>query len=161
MNGVYFLLGTNIGDRIKNLATATSNIKNKIGELIQSSGIYETEAWGKTDQPGFLNQVLFVETKLTATEILIRINDIEIEIGRVRFQKWAERIIDIDILYYNKDVIITETLLIPHPEIQNRRFTLVPLAEIAPDFLHPVLQKTSLALLKDTTDQLQVHKLNV
>lgn len=156
MNTTYLLTGGNMGNREENLALAREAIKQHCGEIKSASSIYETAAWGKTDQPFFLNQVLQIETKLTPRQLLKQILKTEEKIGRKRKEKYGPRIIDIDILFFNEQVYDSPSLKIPHPQIQNRRFVLAPLAEIAPGFVHPVLKKTITELLSTTGDQLEV-----
>ncbi len=156
-NKTYLLLGTNLGDRKKNLEAARMGLCRTAGEITGLSAIYETAAWGITNQPFFWNQVICLETNLPAGDLLIRTLAIEEEQGRRRDQRWGARILDIDILYYADQVIATNTLSVPHPQLANRRFTLVPLAELAPDFLHPVLLKTNLELLERCPDTLSVR----
>ncbi len=151
---VFLLLGTNEGDRIANLTSALSYIEKEAVTVLQISKIYETAAWGNTDQPSFLNQVVLLETALDPEELLSVLLKIEMELGRIRKQKWGPRVIDIDILFYGDTVISTENLKIPHPEIQNRRFTLVPLVDLSPDFIHPTLHCSLRQLLGITTDEL-------
>ncbi|MES2429706.1 MAG: 2-amino-4-hydroxy-6-hydroxymethyldihydropteridine diphosphokinase [Bacteroidota bacterium] len=158
MNKVYILLGSNMGDPEKKLLQAQKNIKKYIGKIIRLSSIYQTAAWGKTDQPDFLNQVIVVETKLSPQETIKTILSIEKEMGRIRTIKNAPRIIDIDILFYNKDLINHENLIVPHPEIQNRRFVLAPLNELSPNMKHPSLKKTIHYLLTICPDKLNVKK---
>ncbi len=148
----YLLLGANIGDRAETLQRATDLISERIGPVVQQSGLYETAPWGVTDQPAFLNRVLGVETRLGPDDVLTLTQSIEQELGRVRLEKWGARMIDIDLLYYDQLRLQTDRLTIPHPYLHQRRFTLVPLAEIAPEFVHPVLQKTTLELLADCED---------
>ena len=157
MNKLFLITGGNIGDRKKNLETAVSLIKERVGKIIKVSKIYETEAWGIRNQPSFYNQVLVVESKFSATEILTAILKIEQEMGRKRTVKNAARIIDIDILFINDDIVNEQNLVIPHPEIANRRFVLSPLNEIAPQMIHPVLKKTIHQLLSESKDQLKVN----
>ena len=133
-------------------------IEKKIGTVCRQSRLYSTAAWGDINQPDFLNQVIVVETTLTADSTLQTILSIEEEMGRVRSYKNAPRIIDIDILFFNKEIIRGKNLVIPHPEIPNRRFVLVPLNELSPGFVHPVLQQTIHQLLKDCSDKLSVQK---
>ncbi|WP_155296226.1 2-amino-4-hydroxy-6-hydroxymethyldihydropteridine diphosphokinase [Spirosoma rigui] len=149
---LYLLLGANLGDRVATLRRAIDLIGERVGVVVQASGLYETAPWGVTDQPAFLNQVLAVDTSLTPEAVLIQTQAIEQELGRVRHEKWGARVIDIDILYAGDRVIQTPALTIPHPFLHERRFTLVPLAEIAPDFVHPVRQQTNRTLLAACTD---------
>mgnify|MGYP002713023127 CR=1 FL=1 len=156
---VFLLLGSNLGDRKSILRKASQIIYDKLGKEVLESAIYETSAWGKEDQPPFLNQVIEIETTLTPHALLKEIAKIEEDMGRVRYERWGQRLIDIDILYYNSSVVITSNLEIPHSEIPNRRFTLVPMDEIAPEFVHPILGKTQNQLLEECDDPLEVHKL--
>ena len=155
----FLLLGSNQGDRLALLAEARRQLQAGVGNIRQASAIYETAAWGLENQPAFLNQVLLLETALSPEDLLREINRIEKILGRVRGLKWAARVIDIDILYYGDLVLQTARLQIPHPFLQDRRFTLLPLAEIAPDWLHPVLQKTNRQLLDACPDKLEARKL--
>ena len=159
MNITFLQTGTNLGDRSKNLEQANIKIEERIGKIIKLSSIYETEAWGVTAQPLFLNQVLLVETNLTVQEVLKTILNIELEMGRVRIQRWAERLIDIDILFFNKVIINQENLIVPHPRIQERNFVLKPLVEIAPNLMHPIFNKTMTELLEESEDKLKVYKI--
>ncbi len=153
---VYLLLGANLGDRAQTLQQSIDLIAERIGKVVQQSRLYETAPWGVTDQPAYLNQVLVVETVLTPSDVLVQTQVIEQELGRVRLEKWGARVIDIDILYYDQLILQTETLTVPHPFLHQRRFTLVPLAEIAPDFVHPVLQKMTVELLTECEDEGEV-----
>lgn len=157
MKGIYLLLGTNQGNREKNLGDAQNLLADRGIAAQRVSSLYETAAWGIEDQPGFLNQVLEVATGLSANELLKTILAVELEMGRVRIQKWGERLIDIDILYYQDEVIDIPELKVPHPEMPNRRFTLVPLVELAAEAVHPVLRKTQQELLDVCPDPLSVH----
>ena len=159
MNTVFLLLGSNLGDRLSFLQQAVSNIGEQVGEVSKKSAIYETQAWGKTNEPDYLNQVLIVQTELAPRALLDKILAIELSLGRKREEKWGARTIDIDILFYNSVIINEPGLVIPHPQLQNRRFTVEPLAEIAPDFQHPVLSKTMLQLKFELEDCLVVKKL--
>ena len=158
MNIVYLLLGSNMGDSEQMLTVATNMIEKNIGKLTKSSSIYRTAAWGNEDQPDFLNQIIIISSSLSSSTVLKEIFVIEKEMGRVRTTKNAARVIDIDMLFFNDEVIQTETLTVPHPQIQNRRFVLVPLAEIALNFIHPLLKKSSLELLSICSDKLNVQK---
>jgi 2-amino-4-hydroxy-6-hydroxymethyldihydropteridine diphosphokinase len=157
MDGIYLLLGSNLGDKRETINQAIESIRS-FAPIITKSHIYETAAWGKTDQPSFYNQVILVNSILNPRDFLQSLQQIELDLGRRRFEKWGERTIDIDILYFGNSVIDLENLSVPHPEIQNRRFTLVPMNEIAPDFVHPIFQITQAKLLDDCNDNLQVTK---
>ena len=156
----FLLLGSNLGDRLEVLDSALHKIISDIGLVVTKSSIYETLAWGIEDQPAFLNQVLLVKTKLAPQDLLVAINKIEHDLGRVRHQKWGERLIDIDILYFDNEIVNDDNLIIPHPEIINRRFTLVPLVEIAANYKHPSLGQTQQELLAVCGDELEVKKYN-
>lgn len=160
MNTIFLITGGNIGYRENNLRTAAELIQNRIGKIIQSSAIYETEAWGNKDQPAFYNQVHIVESTFSAEEIMKKILAIEKQMGRIRTIKNAARIIDIDILFFNEEIINSPNLIIPHIEISNRRFVLMPLSELSPDFVHPVLNKSIKDLLSACRDPLEVVPLN-
>lgn len=159
MNKIFLITGGNIGDRKKNLETAAMLIEKKIGKIIQSSKIYETDAWGITDQNSFYNQVHIVESMFSAFEVMKKILKIEEKMGRVRTIKNAARVIDIDILFFNDDIVNEQNLTIPHPQIINRRFVLMPLDEIAPTMIHPVFQKNIHAILLMCKDGLNVKAL--
>ena len=159
MSTAHLLIGGNLGNRKENLSKAISLIKEQCGSLTRSSSIYETEAWGITDQPSFLNQALEISTSLNARQLMRKILKIEKEMGRVRKEKLGPRIIDIDILLFENEVHELQFLTIPHPEMQNRRFVLVPLAEIDPTLQHPVLKKTIAELLEECPDNLEVRKI--
>lgn len=162
LNIAYILLGGNMGDKKKNLLIALSNIEEQIGKAIQKSSVYETEPWGNHNQPSFYNQVIAIETTLSAFELIQQLLNIELEMGRSREMqtKWEKRIIDIDILFYNEEVINTAMLIVPHPRLHERNFTLKPLLEIAPKLFHPVLKKSIQELFNLSTDTLTVAKLN-
>jgi len=158
-NRVYLLLGSNLGDREGVIKQAIDLIEKKIGTVHSKSSVYETEPWGKTDQPGFLNLALEVVTSLSALEVLEEALAIEKQLGRVRLERWGSRIIDIDIIFFNQEIIhIKERLTVPHPEMQNRKFVLEPLCEIAPDFRHPVLNQTIRQLYITLEDKAIVKK---
>jgi len=159
-DGIYLLLGSNIGDRRKMISDACEQIRELAGEIIKYSGIYETEAWGKTSQPPFLNQVVEILSELTPKQLLTTLQLIENNLGRVRREKWDERTIDIDVLYYGNLTLQDQYLSIPHPEIPSRRFTLVPLVEIAADFVNPLLLKNNAELLSECKDDLKVNYLS-
>jgi 2-amino-4-hydroxy-6-hydroxymethyldihydropteridine diphosphokinase len=157
MEGIFLLLGSNLGERTKSLNQAIHALRKKGVKLVKKSSIYETAAWGIEDQQAFLNQVLQVDTSLAPEELLKLILEIELELGRVRKIKWGERIIDIDILYYNDILCQEKNLEIPHPGIPHRRFTLIPLVEICPELLHPKIKISQKKLLDNCNDNLEVH----
>jgi 2-amino-4-hydroxy-6-hydroxymethyldihydropteridine diphosphokinase len=159
MNKAYLLTGGNEGNRLSQLLQAITNIEKYCGEIVRHSSLYETAAWGKTDQPAFINQALLLETKMTAPELMKAILDIEERMGRKRMLKYGPRTIDIDILFFNEEIINQPTLQIPHPEMQNRRFVLVPMNELAPDLIHPVFGKSIKELLLECADPLDVKKI--
>lgn len=157
----YLLLGSNLGNRQLYLQQATELIAHQVGDIIGQSAVYETEAWGKTDQPGFLNLALMVATTLGPIELLHQVLEIEKVLGRVRHEKWGARLIDIDIIFYEDEVVnVEDELQIPHPQMQYRKFVIEPLAEIAPDFVHPVLQKTLKEILAELEDSLSVKRIS-
>ena len=148
MNKAYLLIGGNLGNRNKNLSLAMHLLGHKCGNIIKQSSVYETAPWGRTDQKNFYNQALLLQTVQEPLTLLENILSIELKMGRERSEKNGPRIIDIDILFYNEEIIDVPNLKVPHPEIQNRRFALLPLSEIAADFTHPVLKKDIKTLLR-------------
>jgi len=159
LHKAYLLTGGNMGDRKDQLAKARKLLTEQCGDITKYSSLYETAAWGNTDQPAFLNQALQLETTMTARQLMRQILKIEKQIGRIRKEKYGPRIIDIDILLFNIEVHNNSLLQLPHPEMQNRRFALLPLAEIAPKEIHPVLKKTIAQLLEECPDELTVKKI--
>lgn len=153
----YLLLGSNEGNRVHWLEQSIDLIAATCGRVVQRSGMYRTAAWGKEDQPVFLNMAIGIETKLSATQLLAAIQAIELELGRQREVKWGQRTLDIDIVFYNEDVIDKPDLTVPHPYLQDRRFVLVPLLEIAAGYIHPIFKKTVKQLLAECRDPLEVH----
>ncbi len=154
---VFLLLGGNLGDRVSNLRHCNTLIEELLGPIVENSSIYETEPWGKSDQPSFLNQALQIETSLPPMELLSACLTIEKKMGRSRDEKWGARVIDIDIIYFDGQILNSIDLILPHPRMAERKFVLTPLAEINPSFVHPVLLKTNEELLKECKDQLSVR----
>ena len=158
MNEVYLLIGGNMGDRKAYLIRAKKAIERDCGTIVKQSAVYETEAWGLKEQPAFLNRALCLQTGLSPQALLQAVLKIEEELGRKRERKYGPRIIDIDILLFNDEIIHIHNLKIPHPEIQNRRFALQCLNDIASEKIHPVFQKSIAQLLAACADPLAVHK---
>jgi len=159
MRKVFLLLGSNLGNRHAYLQQAAAAISKQVGQVTKTSAVYETQSWGKTNEPDYLNQVLLLQTDIAPHAVLEKILQIEASLGRLRKEKWGSRTIDIDILFYDDEIINEPALIIPHPELQNRRFTLEPLAEIAPDKIHPIFKKNMLQLKNELRDCLIVKKL--
>ena len=156
---IFLHTGSNLGDAKKNLETANEYLKNSVGELVAMSSFYETAAWGVEDQPNFINQALELRTSHSPQRVLELILGIETQMGRIRRSKWGQRLIDIDLLFYNNAIIDSENLKVPHPFLQERNFVLVPLHEIAPDWVHPQFGLTITALLGLSTDPLPVTRI--
>lgn len=152
---IFILLGTNLGDRLANLASAATGLRF-IGEILRTSDIYETAAWGVTNQDKFLNQVIELGYEGKPEELLVQLQKIEFNLGRTRTIKWGPRLIDLDILFFDDLVIQSADLQIPHPGIPDRRFTLLPLVQLAPELLHPVIGQTLQELLSQCKDPLEV-----
>ena len=158
---VYLLLGSNLGDSRGILNEAISRINEQVGEVFSRSAFYATAAWGNKDQPPFLNLAIGLKTGKTALEVLTLVLGIEEALGRVRRDKWGARLIDIDLILYGEEIINDgERLQIPHPFMHVRRFVLEPLAEIAAEVTHPLLQQNVLSILSDLKDNLTVTKLS-
>lgn len=155
----YLLLGSNLGDSKKYISEALRLIEEEIGLIRARSSLYQTASWGKSELPDFINQVIQVETNFASGDLLTGILAIEQQLGRQRTEKWGSRTIDIDILFYGNEIVNESNLVIPHPYLHERRFTLMPLCEIASDFIHPLSGKTIRELLNDLSDKLYVKKL--
>jgi 2-amino-4-hydroxy-6-hydroxymethyldihydropteridine diphosphokinase len=157
-NIVYILLGSNLGNRILYLARAKQKIENSSITIKIVSRIYETEPWGVCNQPAYLNQVLKVETVLSPLDLLTELLNIEVKLDRKREGIMDARTIDIDILFFNKIILNDTNLIIPHPRLHLRKFVLLPLNEIAPNFVHPIYKQSIHLLLKNCKDLLNVRK---
>jgi len=158
-NTAHLLLGSNLGNRDQLIVDAIQLITERVGEVMQTSAIYETAAWGKTEQPSFLNVALAVKTLLSPLHLLETVLQIEVDLGRIRYEKWGSRLIDIDILLYGAEIIsVEDRLQIPHPQLQHRKFALLPLSDIAPDVIHPILRQRISELLVNLEDELEVLK---
>ncbi len=144
----YLALGTNLGNRIHNFRAALSLLSPRF-EWVAVSRVYETPPWGYADQPPFLNMVVHARTNLEPATLLDTLKQAEVQIGREHTFRWGPRLIDLDILFYDDLIIDTPPLVIPHPRLHERAFVLVPLADIAPDLVHPVLSKSIRDLLAD------------
>ena len=158
MNKAYLLIGGNIGDRLANIKEAIQLLNEAAGTIVQSSAIYETAPWGNTQQAPFLNQALVLSTSHDAATLLRILLSIETKMGRIRNIPLGPRTMDIDIIYFNNEIIETNQLTIPHPQLHKRNFVLIPLVEIAPNYLHPILNKTNSVLLSECKDESLVHK---
>ena len=156
MSRAYLLTGSNMGNRLGYLQFAMQHIIKKAGQVLQYSSVYQTAAWGNTQQDAFLNQVIVIDTALSALALLAILQGIENDTGRTRTEPWAPRTLDIDILFYDNDIIDLPELKVPHPFIAQRKFTLVPLHEIAAQLLHPVLHTNIDALLATCKDDSEV-----
>ena len=152
MNVVYLQLGSNIGDRDQQLESAIFEIKEKVGDIVKTSKVYESSPWRVDGQSNYLNQVIEVKTEIDAENVLNIVLEIENNLGRKRIEKWGERLIDIDIIFYNNEIIETVNLCVPHKHMHERKFVLTPLNEIASDYLHPKYNKKVADLLVECND---------
>jgi 2-amino-4-hydroxy-6-hydroxymethyldihydropteridine diphosphokinase len=157
LNNAILSLGGNLGNRLDNISQAMGHIEKQIGNIKRYSSVYESEAWGFETEDRFLNVVVVVETALSPETLLQKAQEIETLLGRTRTGTgYASRTMDIDILFFNEEIINTPTLTIPHPLLHERRFVLLPLYEILPDKVHPVLRKTIAELLAECEDEGEV-----
>ena len=158
---LYVLLGGNLGDKKRIFSEALALLNSRVGALTNQSSIYETEPWGFESSDLFWNQAIEIETNLSPMSVLSQTKKIEQDLGRVRkSNQYDSRLIDIDILFHGDFIHNQKDLVIPHPRLQDRKFALLPLCEIAPDLIHPVFQKTIRQLLIECTDKLNVDKIN-
>jgi len=162
MNRVYISLGGNIGDKRANFKQVREIIAAQFGNILEESSLYETPPWGFCSENYFWNQAMCIETEFEADEMLLRFKEIEKSFGQKSMdERYTDRAMDLDILYFGNVVIESEVITIPHPRIQERKFVLIPLVEIAPDFIHPCLQKTNFELLEQCKDRSVVKKIKV
>jgi 2-amino-4-hydroxy-6-hydroxymethyldihydropteridine diphosphokinase len=159
MHHAYIQLGSNVGDKLAQLQTATQQIAKLVGIILKTSSVYQTAAWGNTNQDHFYNQIIIIKTTLSSQILLDTLLKIELQQGRIRTEKYAPRTIDLDILFYDNQIINLPNLQIPHPQISNRKFVLIPLVELVPKKLHPVYKKTMTQLLHVCADELEVEKI--
>ena len=147
----YLALGTNIGNKRRNMITAAALLAERVGDVLALSGFYETEPWGFQSENTFLNAALRLETSLSPLELLKATQQIEAEMGRTQKSNgtYHDRIIDIDLLLYDDLILQTPELTLPHPLMQDRRFVMEPLLEIAPSVVHPVFKKTIVSLIRE------------
>ena len=159
MAKVYFLIGGNLGDRELILDQSINLMQQMIGNLLKLSPIYETEPWGFEHEQNFLNQVVVLESDMEPIQVLDRCQDIEKRMGRIRKEnRYSERTIDIDILFYEDRIINSARLEVPHPRMKDRKFALCPLQDIAKEFIHPVFQKSITELLDECLDDSEVKE---
>ena len=151
---VYLGLGTNIGDRAKNLASVRGRLAGLFDAIVSVSPVYISKPWGYKSEHDFYNQVIAIITEVDAFDLLDLAQETENKMGRIRSMKgYSDRIIDIDILFYGNEIISSKPLIIPHPLLHKRMFVLQPMADIAPDFIHPVFNKTIAELIKECEDE--------
>lgn len=160
MARLFLLLGGNLGNKEQNFANARNRLEEELGKITQMSSVYETEPWGFHSDYFFWNQIILIDTRQAPCDVLKKTKSIEQELGRVRkAERYSSRLIDIDLLFYDDLVFHEPQLELPHPRIIDRRFVLEPLAEIAPDLIHPVFRQTVMELLENCSDNLEVKKL--
>lgn len=155
---IYLHIGSNLGNRKDYLDRAIQLIREQIGEIPKLSHVYETEAWGKTDQPAFLNQALQIQTQLFPDELMNQLKKIEEQMGRIRQEKWGPRLIDLDMIFYDDLIFEIEGLIIPHPRMHIRNFVLIPMMDLNPDFSHPIFRQTIRELKAWCQDDLEVKR---
>jgi 2-amino-4-hydroxy-6-hydroxymethyldihydropteridine diphosphokinase len=148
----YLSLGGNLGNTIEIFENSLKILAKKVGKITKLSAFYQTSAWGPVVQDDFINQVIELETMLSARELLAILLEVELEMGRKRKERWGPRSLDLDILFFGNEIISEENLEVPHPRLAERKFVLIPLSEIAPSYVHPVFQKTIQQLLLECQD---------
>lgn len=158
-NSVFISLGGNLGNTREIFKNVYAEIEKKVGPILKKSSIYKTAAWGPIPQPDFLNQVILLSTERMPENVMSILLGIEKSLGRIREERWGPRVIDLDILFYEDQIHSSAHLQVPHPEIANRKFVLIPLVEIAAEKIHPMSQKTMSELLAETADTSDVSRL--
>lgn len=151
-NGIYLLLGSNLGDRKKNIASAIAAVEKEIGQIVKHSSLYETEPWGEIPTEAFYNQMILVKSSVPPQGLMEKIIGIEKSMGRTRDRKWENRIIDIDVIFYDNKVFGSGDITIPHPRFEERNFAILPMLELAPDFIHPVSKQSIEEIYLNSTD---------
>ena len=162
METAYLLFGSNMGDKMALFEQACDLINNRCGQVVAISSAYESEPWGFEAEEWFLNRLIVLETELFPDSLMHQLLDVEAELGRVRHPEtegYLSRPIDLDILYYGQQILDSEWVTVPHPRLHLRRFALLPLCEVAPDFVHPVLQMTQTQLLQQCPDDSIVRRI--
>ena len=155
----YISLGGNLGNTAEIFEQALQVIERLAGDISKKSSLYQTAAWGNTQQPDFLNQVILIQTTLSPNKLLDTLLTIELKFGRERKEHWGPRTLDLDLLFFDDFILNKDQLILPHPRIPERKFILIPLQEIAADWLHPVEQKTIQQLVIECKDDSEVKKL--
>jgi 2-amino-4-hydroxy-6-hydroxymethyldihydropteridine diphosphokinase len=149
----YLSLGGNLGNTIEIFQNSMEILTKKVGKITQLSSLYQTAAWGPIPQNDFINQVIEVETKLSAQELMDILLEIELKQGRVRQERWGPRTLDLDIIFFGEQLISTESLEIPHPRMEDRKFVLIPMVEINPNLIHPISRKSIRQILLECKDE--------
>lgn len=158
---VFIALGANMGNTFLNIINAQEHIEKNIGPITKYSSLIQSQPWGNVHQQNdFLNRIIIVETVMSPETVMDKLLEIELQMGRVRKEKWGPRIIDLDMIYYGDRIIHSKSLEIPHPRLQERKFVLFSLNEIAPEYLHPVAKKTNHQLFLECTDNSEIHLYN-
>jgi 2-amino-4-hydroxy-6-hydroxymethyldihydropteridine diphosphokinase len=149
----YLSLGGNLGNTIEIFLNSREILTKKVGKITQISSLYKTAAWGPIPQNDFINQVIEVETKLSAPELMDILLEIELQQGRIRQERWGPRTLDLDIIFFGEQLISTENLVIPHPRMEDRKFVLIPMVEINPNLIHPISRKSIRQILLECKDE--------
>jgi 2-amino-4-hydroxy-6-hydroxymethyldihydropteridine diphosphokinase len=160
LNRVFIALGSNLGDRLLYLQQALDKIDKRLGPIVRCSSLYESAAWGDRDQQDFYNAMCEIHTEITPLNLLGELQSMEKELGKSKTRIWGPRTLDLDIIYYGQKIIVEKDLIIPHPNMYLRNFVLQPLAEIAPEFIHPLMKKKTKSLLRECPDQTNIDRIS-